>query len=731
MQNRKLAQEDEIIDLSHYWYLFRQHSVKLISLAFIVTVISVLVSFTQQPIYKATTSILIEAKEAKVVAIEDVYGLASESKEYFLTQYELLASRELAKRVVEKLKLVKTKEFNPYFETDEEPSFISEILSMFKSSDSPDKQTVSEDKVLEATIRVFHDSISVDPVTKTQLVNLSVESSSPKLATLCVNALAQSYIELQQDAKSGMNKKANAWLTKRLDELRNQLKTSEKKLQEYQRNNNLIDVKGSSTLVNKELENVTAGLVDARTRRLELESTYKKLQNAKSRSYLELSTLPAVLKHPLVQKLRGNEASAELKISELSKRYGYKHPTMIAARSELKAAQNTTLIQMRRIADGIKNDYKAALNNERSLEVALEDVKSKIRGVSRSESKMNEFVREVEANKELYKTFYRRVRETNVTDDLQLASARVIDPATVPYSPIRPNKKATAAIAFFATLIFAFALLILYDMLNSTIKTPEDVDYKLGVPMLGLVPIISDKVDKKRWAFNMADNSDRRFCESVRTVRTSITLATMESAGKVLMITSSIPSEGKSTTVINLATAYAQMNEKVLLIDADMRKPKVANALNLGQKNYGLSNAIANPSHIEECTQYVEALGLDVLVSGTVCSNPLELLSSNNFKGLLNSLREKYDRILIDTAPLQSVSDALYLSTIVDGTIYIVKSDSTQDKYVKNGIRRLQKSKSQLLGVVLNQVDVDQQKRIGSGAYSGYYDYFDYGADNS
>lgn len=725
MQPKKQEKELEIIDLGHYWYLFKLNLIKLLALSAVVTIIASLVAFKLQPVYQATTSVLIEANEAKVVAIENVYGYATDSKEYLLTQYEILSSRALAKRVVEKFNLVKTKEFNPYFKTNEPPSLISKLFRLLKK-DSEDKKVVSESEMLNATVSAFHASVKIKPVRMTQLVKISVESTNPKLAAKSANALAGSYIELNQDAKLGVNRQANTWLSKRLNELKQKLKDSQEKLQAYQTENNLIDVKSSSTLVTKELETITARLVEARAKRLKLESTYSQLNRSNTPRYNQLSSLPAVLEHPLVQSLRSRETTLELKVSELSKRYGYKHPKMISIKSELNTAKKATLIQMERVAEGIENNYKAALSNEKSLQIALDDVKSKIRNVSRSESKMNEFSREVEANKELYQTFYNRVRETNVTDDLQVDNARVIDPAIAPKQPIKPNKKGIAVLSFFATLILGFALVVLVDMLNSTIKSPEDIERKLSVAMMGLIPLVVDKEAKKSLAFMMADNTSRQFCESLRTIRTSVTLATMDHANKVLMVTSSIPSEGKSTTSINLATAYAQINEKVLLIDADMRRPNVATELNLENKGKGLSNAIIKPSQVKQFINRVEGIDLDVLASGTVYSNPLELLSSSNFSYLLKELRKSYDRIIIDTAPLQSVSDALYLSTLVDGILYVVKCESTPDKFVKTGLKRLRSSntKAELLGVVLNQVDIKKQKDLGGG----YYDYYDYEA---
>jgi len=251
--------------------------------------------------------------------------------------------------------------------------------------------------------------------------------------------------------------------------------------------------------------------------------------------------------------------------------------------------------------------------------------------------------------------------------------------------------------------------------------------------MLGLVPLIQrDKslpdTPENAMARAFAHTDHHGFKESVRTLRTSLTLASLESPAQVLLFTSSVPAEGKTTTSLNLAAAYGQM-EKVLLIDADMRRPTVAKQLRLPAGSKGLSNAVANPETLDDSIYHLEDMNIDVIPAGIIPPNPLELLSSKNFSNILAELKGRYQRIIIDSAPMQAVSDALYLSTLSDGVVYVIKADATKDKLIKGGLTRLDDSNARILGVVLNQVDVEKEARYG-GHYGGYYDTYEYSSGN-
>ena len=712
----------EVIDLSYYWNVIRRNLTTIIALSAVVTIITALVVFSLTPKYVATTTLLIEAEETNLLSIEEVYGISSDSKEYFLTQFEILKSRDIARRVVEGLNLIDNPEFNPFHPAAEKGFSIKSLII-------DEEELPAPEKIIKVTIDNFWKSITISPVRKTQLVKISVESRNKAFTAEAANAVANAYIDSQLEAKVGLNNQASGWLGGRLGGLKERLEKSEQELQQFREANSLVDAEGVNTFYLKELERITEKLVDARNNRSNIESTFKQLQSLPSLTYENLSVLPAILKHPLIVRLREQETIAELKVSELSKRYGPKHPRMIAAQSDVDAVKDSVLIQMKRIADGIEQDYLVAKTQEQSLEQSFQNIKKKIQQLNRKEFELNEYTREVQANRSLYDAFFNRVRETSATGGLQTANARIVDPAVLPDFPVKPKKKLIVALAMVASFMFGIALVFLKDALDATIKNSDDVTKKLSTSIVGLIPFV--KLDKKLAEDSVnhmakAYTSDRHvgFSESVRTLRTSLALASLQSPHKVLLFTSSVPGEGKTTTSLNLAAAYGQV-EKVLLIDADMRRPTVAKQLQMAAGSPGLSNAILDVEQLDNSIHHFDDLNIDVMPAGVLPPNPLELLSSPAFAELLDRLKQRYQRIIIDSAPMQIVSDALYLSTLVDGTVYVIKADSTKDKYVKGGVERLQQANANVLGVVLNQVDVEKEARYGD-YQGGYYSQYGY-----
>jgi len=719
----------EVIDLAHYWHVVRRQLKKIIALAAVITILTVLVVLSLTPKYSATTTLLIESEEARILSIEEVYGMPGKSSEYLLTQFEILKSRALAQRVVRELKLVSVPEFNPYHAAHGKKFSIKEFI--VGAGEAP-----TQEQILAKTVDTFWKVISISPVRKTQLVKISVESESAQMAAVASNAVATVYIQSQLEAKVGLTKQAVDWLSERMGGLKARLNDSENQLQAYRDKNKLVDVQGVNTLIAKELDRITEKLVDARSKKLEYQSTFQQLKAITEVNLASLSNLPVILRNPLVEKLGASESSAALKVAELSKRYGPKHPRMVAAQSDLVAVQDSLLKQMKRLASGIENDFLVAKTQEASLEKAFQKVKSSVQNINRTEFALNGYVREVRGNRALYDTFLKRIRETSETGSLQTANARIIDPAVKPTNPVKPKKKLIVMLALVVSLMFGVALAFLLDALNATIKNAEDIDHKLGFALLGVLPLLKgmkDKIDvtqepNKAPVRAFVHGESAGFKESVRTLRTGLTLASLEAPVQVMLFTSTVPGEGKTTTSANLAAAYGQM-EKVLLIDADMRRPTVAKQLNLSAGSKGLSNAVAYPETLDESIHSIEDLGIDVMPSGPIPPNPLELLASKNFNEVLEKLKSRYDRIIIDSAPTHLVSDAAYLSTLVDGVVYVVKADSTNDKLVKSGLSRLDESNARILGVVLNQVDLEKEAKYG-GDYSYSYGAYDYSANS-
>ncbi|MCV6625301.1 MAG: polysaccharide biosynthesis tyrosine autokinase, partial [Cellvibrionaceae bacterium] len=326
--------------------------------------------------------------------------------------------------------------------------------------------------------------------------------------------------------------------------------------------------------------------------------------------------------------------------------------------------------------------------------------------------------------------FLQRINETSATGDLNTANARIVDPAVVPVIPAKPKKSLIAALALVVSGMFAVMCAFLLEALNNTIKTTDDIEHKLQASMLGLLPLLKKaKSGASYKAF--IDSRDQGFSEAVRTIRTGIVLSSLDSPHKTLSVSSTCPGEGKTSTAISLACSLGQM-EKTLLIDADMRRPSIGRALGLDRKKPGLSALVAGTADLSDCIQPYAEGDIDVMLAGLIPPNPLELLSSKRFAQALRVLEDKYERIVIDLPPCQAVSDALAIAPLVGAMVYVVKADSTSATQVKAGLKRLRDINAPLVGVVLNQVDLDKSARYyGADYYSGYYDSYGYVEENS
>jgi len=400
----------------------------------------------------------------------------------------------------------------------------------------------------------------------------------------------------------------------------------------------------------------------------------------------------------------------EQRQSELAKRYGPKHPKLIAANSELSSARRSLDRQIMSVVNGIENQYRVSRASERSLEGSLGSSKQQIPGLKRKEYQLKALEQEVETNRQLYETFFTRLNETDATGGLETANARIADPAVPPLSPEKPKKGLIVSLGFIGGMFFAIGCAILFEVLNNTIRSSSDVHTKLGRPVLGLLPMLSGrKADKSSYRHYVEDNKSG-FSEAVRTIRTGLVLSSLDNPHKTIAITSTVPGEGKTSVALSLAYSLGQMG-RVLLIDADMRRPSIGKVFGFGSKSSGLSDLVAGTASLEDCVHSLENEGIDVLPSGLIPPNPLELLSSARFAKVLEVLEKRYDRIIIDTAPCQAVSDALVLAPLIASMVYVVKCDETPDAQIKAGLRRLDEVDAPMVGVVLNQVNLKKAAR--------------------
>ncbi len=732
--DRESSTTDDEIDLLKLWQTIWRRKWSIIGLCLIVMMISILVVLSITPVYRAITTMLIEQKQAKVVSIEQVYGLEGAGNEYLQTQFELLKSRSLAERVVQQLDLTSHPEFDP--RQQPEPLIdikglisgfsVTKLIPATLPEDLELDMDPEESRLFDSVVKNLMGRITIAPQGKSQLVQVQVDMADARMAARTANALAQGFIESQLEASMEMSATASSWMNSRMGELRNKLKKAEDTLQAFRDQENLVDIGGVSTISAAELSATSERMIDARRQRAEAESLFRQVQSMRGAGWERLATVPAVLGDPLIQQFKTNEARAKAKVEELSKRYGARHPTMEAAQTELAAAQASLRGQVEQVVAGIERNYQLAVANEGSLRASVDANREQIKDISRKEFRLRELEREVETNRALYDTFLTRLKETTATSDLDTANARIVDRAVTPTSPVKPKKALIVAIATLLAGFIGVGLVLLLDTLNNTFKSTEEIETRLNLPVLGILPLVKKK-ERSEVANLFLSDIDKSFSESIRTIRTGVVLSGMDEPHKILVVTSSIPGEGKSTVSSNLAFALGQM-ERVLLIDADMRRPTLAKNFGFAVGTPGLANLIAGTAKFEECIKQVE--GVDMLSAGAVPPNPLELLSSERFGKIIELLRSKYDRIIIDSPPTQVVSDALILGTLASALIYVVRSEHTATDLVSKGVGKLLQSNAPVTGVVLNRVDIKKARKYGY-SYDGYYDYYGYSSTSS
>jgi len=429
-----------------------------------------------------------------------------------------------------------------------------------------------------------------------------------------------------------------------------------------------------------------------------------------------LESLPIVLRNPLVQSAKQAEAEAERRLSDASKRYGPDHPRMVAAQADLKAAQENVRRQAATVAQGVSKDYDLARANEAAIERALGRTKGDIQVHNRKEFELQSLERDVAANRQLYDTFMQRSRESRA-GEMQRPIARIIDEARPAKGPYGPNKRLIVGLSVLAALLAGASLALLIERLNNTVKASHEVESKLGVRTIGVLPVTKteDEVPIERM---YSESNQNAFSEAIRTIRSSVLLSGLQSPRKVVLLTSSIPEEGKTTLATNLGFAFSQV-KKTLLVEADMRRPKFSRVLGEARNRPGLSELVSEALPIDECVYKVPDTELYVMQSGRVPPNPLELISSKAMELAFERLKEEFEVIVVDSPPVQLVSDAVMLAQFATSLLFIVRADSTAYPVARHALSRLHRADAPVLGAVLNQIDLEKADRY-YGEHSGY-----------
>ncbi len=646
--------------------------------------------------YKATAILQIGSnKPSNTLSINDAFNeKSSASYEQIQTQYELLRSRKFAERVVSKLNLTEHEEFNSGKYNDK----IQFLANKGKSLVTPS---------IGQVVGAFQRRLKITPIVETELVKISFTAFDPKLAKKVANQVGQTYLQYQDEIHSASKETTSQWLVDQLEELGKKLETSEQKLQAYRESEGIVDLKGVDGLIESELTELTSSLLRASKKEGDLKVTYQYIQKNKG-NYAQLTDLQEISNKDSYILLRRSEERIERKLNELSQRYGPKHPKRMSVEAELKSLRFNLVQHVKDLVIAIEKEYYSSAEKVKADTQRLNETKQSYLKVSRLKNKFSQLEREVETNKELYGNYLIRLKETDAMGNYKSNFyVRFIDKAITPKGPVAPNKTMAVILAFILSLGFISIVVIMRELLMDTLNSRRKLENFNEAPILAILPKFKpkNKEEEKKQYY-----TDNRFIEAIRTLRTSLLFSHEKQPPKVIAVTSSVPNEGKSTVALELARSFSEM-EKVLLIEADMRHPSVYKTLDLPAHRPGLSNLLAKTHQINECIVRDKNVKLDILTSGITPANPLAFLSMKRFNMLIKVFGNFYDRIIIETPPVNAVSDAVIISRLVDSVLYIVHGGKTKREQITTGLRLLRQVNAPIDGVIVNQsenIDTDK-----------------------
>jgi succinoglycan biosynthesis transport protein ExoP len=690
-----------------------------------VFVTSVVYTFTRTPIYESRATILIESENPNIVDFKEVVQEGQGRGDYYATQYSILQSRSLARKTIDELNLW-TKPVLATGKAENAPAGIAGALrgaadwvtSWFTPAkpDRTEPRAADETYAQTAAIDGLLGGLSVTPVRNSRLVYVSYRSPDPSLATNIVNTLSRLYIAQNLEFKFLTSKEASEFLAGQLTEQRAKVEESEAALQRYRESNDAVSLEERQNIVVQKLEDLNAAATHAKTTRIEKESLYNQLHAMQSAgNTAALDTFPAIISNSVIQQLKVVLGDQQRQRAQLAQTYGEKHPNMTTIESALKSTEARLQAEIGKVVQSVRNEFLAAQSQERSLNEALDQQKREAQGLGKKGIEYGVLLREAQSNRQLYDSLLSKAKQTGVSGELRASNIRVVDAAELPRSPVLPRTRLNLSVGLFGGFFLAIGVAFFLDFMDNRIKTPEEIKAHLGIPFLGLIPDVGT-VEGMAGSPILSKGVPANFAEAFRVVRTNILFSSAESGIRSVVITSSGPSEGKSVVASNLAIGLAQSGLRVLIVDADMRRPRVHEILGYPCEP-GLSNLLVGTSKASESVRKTEVPGLWVLPAGRIPPNPAELVGSQRFRDFLASLSEHFDWVIIDSPPVMAVTDAAIIGNSVSGAIFVIGAEMTSRNVARNALDWLAAAHVKPIGAILNRVDLQRN----SYYYSQYY----------
>jgi len=724
----------------------------IIAITLFVAVVSYIQVNEIKNVYTATSTMVIGLPESQVVNIQEVLSRGNSLGDV-ASEIEVLRSRVLAAKVIERLDLLNHPEFNPSLREPETSLFDflkylnpktwvpaswkktlkeamgKETMRVVPAAAAPASEQDAEEQKrkrrMATATNILISKLNVKAVDWGKVINITFSSLDPKTASRVANDFPEAYIVDQLEAKFEATEKANAWLTGQLQELETMVVDSERAVEFYRDEYGLAEGSGN-TLLDTQVSELSSQLIIARSELAEVNARLNQLRRLLESGGQGAETAAEVMSSALVQQLRTQEAQALSRQSELSVELGPKHPRMLQVSAEIIEIRKRIRDEVQRIAIGLEQEAEFARTRVASLGTNLRAARGETSAQNKESIQLRALEREAAANRTLYQTFLNRFKETSSTQGLESSDARIISAAEVPGWPSSPNRKKLLTQYILLGFFGACGLVLALQMLNPGMMTPEQVQQVLKEYVIGLIPISPNKAAPHDYVMEKPNSG---LVEAINSLKFGLALSDPDHPVQAIQVTSSLPEEGKTTLAIALARVMAASGQKVVLIDGDLRRSSIGKKLNMPEKHKGLSDLVmAGDEPLAEFLLRDEKGKVDVIPAGTAkYANATDIFSSHRMKEIVGMLKSIYDLIIIDTPPVMAVADARIIGRIVDKTLFVVRWDKTPRKVARAAVEQLHRAEVDIAGVVLQQVDLDRYGRMGYGDSGYYYHYGRYG----
>ena len=666
-------------------------------------------TYSETPLYRAGARILIELEDERSLAVEGVGGVANseyslDPEPYFQTQYRILTGRELARRAVNTLDREMLPEFNGaaapsqgiWWLRDRLRAFAGRQLRWLRGAPEPLPPATGA-LAVEPAADLITARVSVVPVKASRLVDVYFVSSDARTAAVVANALVDQYVRQNLEIRQQSMGKSLEWLIEELARQQTTVESSERAMAEYRAAQQTTALNDPQNIVTSRLNQLNDAATRARTVRAQKESLLRQIETLGEGA---ADSIPAISTNTYIQSIKARLADLQRQRALLTERYGEKHPEMVSLAASIQDVTQQLTAETAKAVDTIRHEYESAVLEERTLAKALSDQQSVATDLDRRGVAYTMLERQAASNRQLYETLLQREKELQVLANSRGNNVRIVERAAIPTAAATPDVARSLMLGVLVALFAAFGVVFVLDYLDDTIKAAEDLTRKLGLPCLGLVPALRQPADHPL----LSAGRSGEFGEAIRSLRTSVTFSHAAAGPGSLMVTSAQPLEGKTTTACNLAVALAFGGAKVLLVDADMRRPSVHAAFGL-TTTHGLGDVLAGRASLHETVTRVQTPSLWILPAGTPPPNPSELLSSTVMDSLAQQLREgPFDWVVVDTPPVLAVTDAALLAKHATGVVFVLGASMTRRRAAERAIEMLAIGGPRILGAVLNRV---------------------------